>query len=136
MKRTKNIVIGTFDYQMFVNLNARLGAADYNIRFIQRGVKILMEILDNDVDLLILDIDLAGLMGMEILPVIRRLRPRLPIILITDDLNLRIRKMAAELGVTYQAYKPITGEEADAIVSATERIMERKPIFEFENQVN
>ena len=94
-----------------------------------------MEILDHDIDLLILDLDLAGVMGIEILPVIRRLRPRLPVILITDDVNSRIRKMAAELGITYQAYKPMTAAETEAIVSATERLMERKPVGEFESAV-
>jgi DNA-binding response OmpR family regulator len=135
MKKRKAIVIGTFDYQVFVNLNSKLAGANYDVRFVQRGLKILMEILDHDIDLLILDLDLAGVMGIEILPVIRRLRPRLPVILITDDVNLRIRKMAAELGITYQAYKPMTTAETEAIVSATERLMERKPVNEFESAV-
>ncbi len=130
MKR-KTIVIGTFDYHVFESLNAKLAGSNYNVRFVQRGVKVLLEILDYDADLLILDLDLAGVMGIEILPVIRRLRPRLPVILITEDMNLRIRKMAAELGVTYQAYKPINIAQTEAIVSATERLMERN-VHEFE----
>ncbi|RPI00973.1 MAG: response regulator [Calditrichaeota bacterium] len=132
MRRRKTIVIGTFDYQVFANLNSKLSGANYDIRFVQRGVKILLEILDNDIDLLILDLDLAGVLGIEILPVIRRLRPRLPVILITEDVNTRIRKMAAELGVTYQAYKPMTNAETEAIVSATERLMERQPVIEYD----
>jgi DNA-binding response OmpR family regulator len=124
--RRKTIVIGTFDYQVFEHLYTKLSSSYFDVRFVQRGVKILLEILDNEVDLLILDLDLAGVLGIEILPVIRRLRPRLPVILITDDMNTRIRKMAAELGITYQAYKPISVAETEAIVSATERLMERK----------
>lgn len=127
----KTIVIGTFDYHVFENLNSKLAGSNYDIRFVQRGVKILLEILDHEIDLLILDLDLAGVMGIEILPVIRRLRPRLPVILITDDMNTRIRKMAAELGVTYQAYKPINIAQTEAIISATERLMERN-VHEFD----
>ncbi len=129
--RRKTIVIGTFDYQVFENLNSKLAGSNYDVRFVQRGVKILLEILDHDVDLLILDLDLAGVMGVEVLPVIRRLRPRLPVILITEDMNARIRKMAAELGVTYQAYKPINTAQTEAIISATERLMQRN-VHEFE----
>lgn len=136
MNRKKTIVIGTFDHQVFVNLNAKLAGANYDVRYVQSGLKILMEILDHDVDLLILDLDLAGMMGIEVLPVIRRLRPRLPIILITDDVNTRIRKLAAELGITYQAYKPMTTAATEAIVSATERLMERRPAFEFSDSIN
>ena len=127
----KTIVIGTLDHHVFENLNSKLAGWNYDIRFVQRGVKILLEILDHEIDLLILDLDLAGVMGIEILPVIRRLRPRLPVILITDDMNTRIRKMAAELGVTYQAYKPINIAQTEAIISATERLMERN-VHEFD----
>lgn len=126
--RKKTILVGTFDYNVYESLKARLNNSGHDVRFVQRGVKVLLEILDHDVDLLILDLDLAGVLGMEILPVIRRLRPRLPVILITDDMNTKIRKMAAELGVTYQAYKPMSTMETDAIISTTERIMEKKSL--------
>ena len=128
--KKKTIVIGTFDHEVYEHICAKLGNSKYNVRFVQRGVKILLEILDNEVDLLILDLELTGVMGIEILPVIRRLRPRLPVILITDDMNSKIRKLAAEMGVTYQAYKPMSTAETQAIATATERLMERQ-MFEF-----
>lgn len=136
MERAKTIVIGTLDHQIFANLNTHLASAAYEVRLVQRGLRILSEILDHEVDLLILDLDLAGVIGIEILPLIRRLRPRLPIILITDDLNLRIRKMAAELGVSYQAYKPVTPSETEAIITAAERLIERSSSFSCQAVMN
>jgi len=65
---------------------------------------------------------------VEILPVIRRLRPRLPVILITDAFTHRIRKIAAELGITYQAYKPMSQNETEAIITATEKIVEKNAV--------
>jgi len=124
MKR-KRLVIGTYDFELFEQLRNQLAGPGLEILFVQRGVKILIEILDHDVDLLILDLDLTGILGIEILPVIRRLRPRLPIILITEDVNTRIRKIAAELGVHYQAYKPISGIETDAITHAATHLLQR-----------
>ena len=128
--KNKTIVIGTFDYDVYEHLSARLSGLNYHVRFVQRGVKILSEILENDVDLLILDLDLAGVLGLEILPVIRRLRPRLPIILITDDLNDNKHRLAAEMGITYQTYKPVSTAETLAIATATVRLLERQT-FEF-----
>lgn len=122
----KSIVIGTFDAQLFEHLRGKLAQADVHIRLVQRGEKILLEILDNDIDLLILDLDLAGAMGIDMLPVIRRLRPRLPMILITEDMNARIRKTAAEVGLIYQAFKPMTNAETDAIATATARFINRR----------
>ncbi|MBN1478916.1 response regulator [candidate division KSB1 bacterium] len=126
----KTIVIGTLDQQVFEHLQVRLSNAQFHVQMVQSGVKVLLELLDNKADLLILDLDLAGVMGIEILPVIRRIRPRLPVIIITDDMNSKIRKLAAEMGVTYQAYKPMSTAETQAIAKATERLMERQ-LFEF-----
>lgn len=126
----KTVIIGTFDYQIYEHLNEKLESANFTVRLAQRGVKILLEILDNEIDLLILDLDLAGVMGADILPVIRRIRPRLPVILITDDMNAKIRKMAAEMGVTYQAYKPMSNAETNAIALATERLINR-PVYDY-----
>ena len=126
----KTIVVGTFDSQIYEHLRLRLESSGFEVVLARRGVKILLEILDNEIDLLILDLDLAGVMGMDILPVIRRIRPRLPIILITEDVNAKIRKVAAELGVTYQAFKPMTNAETNAIAIASERLTS-KPAFDF-----
>ncbi|HPG38510.1 MAG TPA: response regulator [bacterium] len=128
LAKKKLIVVGTIDFGVVEGLKQRLNGADYEVRFIQKGISVLVEILDNDVDLLILDLELAGVMGVEILPVIRRLRPRLPVILITDDFTHRIRKIAAELGITYQAYKPMSQNETEAIITATEKIVEKNAV--------
>ncbi len=125
----KTIIIGTVDVEIFNHLRAELDGPDYSVRQVQRGVNILLEILDNDIDLLILDVDLTGIIAVDILPVIRRIRPRLPVILITEDVNAKIRKMAAELGVIYQAYKPMTNAETSAIARATNRLISR-PLYD------
>ena len=126
----KYIVIGTFDYDVYDHLKDRLCNDDAQVTLVQSGSKLLMELLDKKVDLLIMDLDVTGVLGIEILPVIRRLRPRLPIILITDDMNAKIRKIAAEMGVTYQTYKPMSNAETQAIATATERLLDRQ-LFEF-----
>ncbi len=128
LKKAKLILVGTIDFGVVEGLKERMKGANYEVHFVQKGISVLSEILDNDVDLLILDLELAGIMGVEILPVIRRLRPRLPVILITDDFTNRVRKVAAELGITYQASKPMSPNETEAIISATESIVEKSAL--------
>ncbi len=127
-ERRKAILVGTIDYRIIEDLNRRLNRDDFDVRFVQKGVHLLTEILDNDIDLLILDLDLAGVMGVEMLPVIRRLRPRLPVILLSDDFTSKIRQTAAELGITYQAFKSVNSTDTDEIVSATEKIIEKRTL--------
>lgn len=120
-----SILIASFDQRVYENLSTSLQDLGYPIRFAQRGAQVLSEILDGKIELLILDVELAGIMGIELLPVIKKLRPRLPVILITDDINRRIRQAAAEQGVIYQAYKPITLQETSSITKVTEKVIER-----------
>jgi DNA-binding NtrC family response regulator len=126
----KQIVIGTLDNKIVDSLNQKFKGSDFHVHIVQKGLDILTTILDQKVDLLIIDVDLAGMMGVDILPIVKKLRPRLPVILITDDYNLRIRKIAAEIGVRYQAFKPISDTESNAIASASEKIIEKsKEVF-------
>ena len=126
----KRIVIGTLDYGVIRALGGRFHSNEYDIRYYHRGADVLIEILDHDVDLLILDVEVTGSIGMELLPVIRRLRPRLPVILVTDDFTNQIRRVAAEQGITYQTFKPMSESETDAIVQATETIIKKtQPVY-------
>jgi len=124
-KSKKLVIVATIDQKIENTLGKQLSSPDYSLSFVRKGADVLSEILEKEVDLLILDLDLAGVMGIDILPVIRKMRPRLPIILITEDFTYRIRKLVAEQGVIYQALKPMSPNEAGAISMATERIMEK-----------
>jgi DNA-binding NtrC family response regulator len=121
----RSVVIGTMDFAVIQALGRRFTSTQYDVRFIQKGVDIISEILDHDVDMLILDLELAGIMGAELLPVIRKLRPRLPIILITDDYTGRIRQLAAEQRIIYQTFKPMSDCNTDAILTATEKTIQK-----------
>ena len=123
MRTKKRIIVATLDYNVFRSVSQRLARDDYEICLVQKDAAVLTEILDGQVDLLMLDLELAGVLGLDLLPVIRRIRPRLPVILITDDVTQRIRKVAAEQGITYQVFKPVSAPEADDIVSIAERVI-------------
>lgn len=121
----KQILIGTLDNNIVDSLKHKFKGSEFSIHVTQKGLDILTKILDYKIDLLIIDVDLAGMMGVDVLPIVKKLRPRLPVILITDDFNLRIRKIAAEIGVRYQAFKPISDSESNAIAAASEKIIEK-----------
>lgn len=127
----KLIVVATVDKIIEDALRTQFTNLGHEVRFVRKGVNVLLEVLENNIDILILDVDLAGIVGMEILPIIRKMRPRLPIILITEDYTHRVRKIIAEQGITYQTFKPMTVAEAGLIRSATEKILNKTRIVEF-----
>jgi DNA-binding response OmpR family regulator len=125
------IIVGTVDKMIEDALGKQLNNPNYEVRFVRKAVNVLLETLENVIDILILDMDLVGIDGMEILPIIKKMRPRLPVILITEDYTYRVRKAVAEHGVTYQAFKPMSPAEVGSIRLAAEKILTKKSAVEF-----
>ncbi|HOC24226.1 MAG TPA: response regulator [bacterium] len=124
-KLGRTIVVATSDRNLEETLRAQL-ATEYRVEVVRRGADAILRMLEQEIDLLLVDIDMSGQVGTEILPVIRRLRPRLPVILISDDFTYRIRKTAAEQGVTFQSIKPRSSDEALEIAAVMEKIIAHK----------
>ncbi|MBN2354676.1 response regulator [candidate division KSB1 bacterium] len=129
-KNNRAIVVATSDRGMEDSLRMKFKEKNLQVYFVRRNNEAILEVLDRDVDLLIVDIDMTGGVGIDILPVIRRLCPRLPVILISEDFTYRIRKTAAEQGVTYQSVKPRSALETNDVVSITEKIVARKELMQ------
>lgn len=127
--RNRVVVVATSDRAMEDALRAKLGEKQLQVHVVRRNNEAILEILDRDIDLLIVDVDISGCIGVDILPVVRRLRPRLPVVLISEDFTHRIRKVAAEQGVTYQSQKPHSTLETNDIVAITEKIVARRELM-------
>lgn len=128
-KRQRVVVVATSDRGMEDWLRLKFKEKKLLVYFVRRNNEAILEVLDRDIDLLIVDIDISGYVGLDVLPVIRRLRPRLPVILISEDFTYRIRKTAAEQGVTYQSVKPQSALETNDVVSVAEKIVARKELM-------
>jgi DNA-binding NtrC family response regulator len=123
--RRKLIVVATIDAGIENALTAKLDDTQFQLLFIRKGTQVVLELLEREVDLLILDVDIQGIIAIDLIPLIRKLRPRLPVILISEDYTLRIHKLAAEQGITYQSLKPQSAVNAGEIVYATEKILQK-----------
>ncbi len=125
-KYPHRIMVASIDVNIQSSLGELFDSEHYCVETINRAGEVLLALLERTVDLMIFDLDLQGIMGPELLPVIRKLRPRLPIILVTEDYTLSIRKIAAEQGMTYQTFKPRNTAETRAIIHASEKIIEKR----------
>ncbi len=74
---------------------------------VSTGVDALRELSKDHFDLVITDIRMPGLTGLDILPTIRRLKPGTPIIAMTAYGSDDVRRRAFERGATTYLEKPI-----------------------------
>ncbi len=92
------------------------------------GEEALLEISSEAVDLLISDIRLAGISGLELLGKLRRRKPDMKVILVTGLMDATIRQQVADAGADAFFIKPITMAD---LLDAVERclgIVDASPI--------
>ncbi len=74
---------------------------------VNNGGDALRKLSADHVDLIISDVRMPGLTGLDILPKIRELKPKTPIIVITAYGSEEVRRKSLERGATTYLEKPI-----------------------------
>ena len=112
MPETKSILFAISDEgmkgQVFEVLN---GIANYSLTWVGESADLLLKILDKDIDLAIIDENLAGMAGSKLVKIIKKSRPRIPLIIISSGNSKEELARVLEQGVFYFIIKPINGEE-------------------------
>lgn len=82
-----------------------------------KASEVLLNILDVDLDLLIIDTELSGIPGIEVMPIIKKLRPNVPIIIVSSDNSFEIGQQIAKLGIWSNLNKPIETDKLECFLS-------------------
>lgn len=121
--RKKQIVVATVDPEVEAIFTRDLADARLQVTCLRKAGEVLLRILEDKVDLLIVDLDLSGIHGIDLVPIVRRSRPRLPIVVISRDFNYQVRQMVAQEGVTYQIFKPVDMREVSEVISTARSLL-------------
>ncbi|MBN2010561.1 response regulator [candidate division KSB1 bacterium] len=113
----KSAVIVTEDLDVINTLSNLLIQLDYSILIEKSKMKSISKILESKTDLVFLDIGLSHYSILDLINIIKLMRPRLPIIVLSDDNSTELMKSIAELGILYCALKPIQQEEMQFLLS-------------------
>jgi DNA-binding NtrC family response regulator len=119
MPETKSILLAISDEgmkgQVFEVLN---GIATYSLTWVGESGDLLLKILDKDIDLAIIDENLAGMAGSKLIKIIKKSRPRIPLIIISSGNSKEELARVLEQGVFYFIIKPINAEELKEAVES------------------
>ncbi len=78
----------------------------------------LLEILDKKIDLTIIDLDLSGLPIDKTIQIMKKCRPKVPVIVLSDDYTVATGSRIMEQGVFYYIYKPLDMDRFREIVES------------------
>jgi DNA-binding response OmpR family regulator len=119
MPETKSILYAISDEGMKEQVSEVLnGIATYSLTWVGESGDLLLKILDKDIDLAIIDEDLVGMAGSKLIQIIKKSRPRIPLIIISSGNSKEELARVLEQGVFYFIIKPINGEELKAAVAS------------------
>ena len=84
---------------------------EYEIDEASSGPEALEACALNQYDLVILDMLMAGMYGLEVLQKLKELNPSLPVIVATADIQRSTRDQVKEAGASAMINKPVNKEE-------------------------
>ncbi len=97
-------------------LRETLEEANLEIQVVESGGEVLRRILKQKFHILFLDIYMAGLDGLDVIPLVKEIDPELPIVVITGDTSATIRHRTRALGADYHLTKPLDPGEVKNLV--------------------
>jgi DNA-binding response OmpR family regulator len=80
---------------------------DYRVKAVAGGGEALLALVDEEPDLIILDLQIGGIPGFQALELMKRLRPKVPLVVLSDDLSMETGSRVLEKGVFFYFLKPL-----------------------------
>ena len=114
-----SILIGSSDRELLGKLHSFVtDNFDRRVVCVHETSDFLLEILDKRVDLTIIDVNLNGLPTAKTIQIFKKCRPRVPVIVISDDYSVETGSSIMEHGVFYYLYKPVETDNLREIVQS------------------
>jgi len=124
-----HILVAEDDLPVAKFLSSGLEGERYDVRLATDGAEILRLLADGPCDLLVLDLNLPGISGLEVLQRVRSERPRLPVLILTGSARVEDRVSGLDSGADDYLTKPFAFSELVARIRALLRRMPFEPVL-------
>ncbi len=121
-----SVVVSSTDSHVRAFFKSFFKEKDYTATIEDQGSRALLKVLENPVDLFIHDVPMKNELNLDIIEIIRKVKPRVPIIVLCENTSIKIVRTFAEVGVFYCAMKPVQLGEMEKVIEAIERLHENK----------
>lgn len=115
-KGTRTILIADVDEKSSASLAKLFAQGGYSVITSKVADEVIEKIKNKQADVLVMNVELEGTKGYEIVPIVKKIAPKLPIIMMSDDASLEIAKKVHQAGVFYYAMKPLDLQEMKLVI--------------------
>jgi DNA-binding response OmpR family regulator len=124
-----HILVAEDDLPVAKFLSSGLEGERYDVRLATDGAEVLRLLADGPCDLLVLDLNLPRISGLEVLQRVRSERPRLPVLILTGSARVEDRVSGLDSGADDYLTKPFAFSELVARIRALLRRMPFEPVL-------
>ncbi len=122
-----NILIATNDEPLGEYLYHQVNGFGRAVSRISQFSELLRKVKEAESDVLILDFTLEGIPSLDLLPLIRKSGPQVPVIALSEDSSLEMSRRVRLQGIFFLAMKPIDPSEVrTAVGDAVKMLNERE----------
>jgi DNA-binding NtrC family response regulator len=115
------ILLATRDDGFEQSLADVLQHSEYPTLVVRSCREALEYLLDNEVDLVVIDPDLGALDGVGTIELVKKLCPRMPVIVVSEDSSYETCARIAKAGVYFSMAKPIDKKITKELMKSVER---------------
>ncbi len=116
MKDHRKVLIAASERSTRQEILDHLSVQGYQAIAVERGSDALLAVTEGNISLAILDISVQEPSGAKTVEILRKMRPRLPVIVISGDPSVEAGRQILQHGVFYYFLKPLDLDELDQIV--------------------
>ena len=121
-----NVLIAMNDEPLGEYLYHQINGLGWTVSRTRTFSELLKRIKEEEADILILDSSLEGIASSDLLPLIKKSNPALPVIALSDDSSLEMSKRVRLQGIFFLAMKPIDPAEIRTAVGDAIRMLNQK----------
>ena len=121
-----NVLIATNDEPLGEYLYHQINGLGWAVSRTGMFSELLRKLKEEEADILVLDSSLEGIPSFDLLPLIKKSNPGLPVIALTDDSSLEMSKRVRLQGIFFLAMKPIDPAEIRTAVGDAIRMLNQK----------
>jgi len=120
MSERKNVLVATADGKVRDAICdfLRSFSEEYSVKPVEGSGRAILALLSEGVDLAIVDLNIGGISGLEAVEIMRRSRPKVPIIVISSDRSVETGSRVMQQGIFYYMLKPVRIDELKTVVES------------------
>ncbi len=85
---------------------------------VETSADLLLQLLESDYELVVLDLDLPCAGDAKMVGVLRRIRPKIPLVVLSSNPSVELGGRVVQEGVAYYSVKPVAKETLQEVLDA------------------